>query len=201
MQEHFPKKNSGEGVGIAESRKVPHRLVVFTGPSGAFGEEGAANLLKDTTETVEWLGEKKDGQILYPSGDVISGINSMHKRSEGYIICEGIVAIGKKRGEEVNVSFLTHEQPEAYIYNDDFVQDITSRVGDFASMTEEGTREYAVFTSSNDERSQRSAQKLVSLLKGIAGVQPSIVGVPNSGDELSTVFLDTINRRLYITYK
>ncbi|MFC1756688.1 hypothetical protein ACFLZC_00805 [Patescibacteria group bacterium] len=144
---------------------------------------------------------------------VISTIDNKDKFSHNFINCTGIIVTGKDRETGKNVSFLSHQDPEHFLREEEdkkqFAADLRERTEELKKRCEDGTIDARIIGGNyfgedrwEYDRYQEDYLKSIKLLSSessdILGFEPAIVVGPKTVSGKDDVFYDNENRRLYI---
>lgn len=146
---------------------------------------------------------------------MLSGIDAYPKYSDTYRNCMGVAVVGVDQTTGENVSFLTHQNPSAFLgrQREQFEQDLRALAQEFFARVRPDTIEVALFGGYySDEQDPNIGMSLSeaysvgttlvsTILKKELGVEPHVAIGPSHPQRGSTAgLLDTENRRLFIEY-
>lgn len=150
----------GNEIGVYNAER-PHlidpayRIMACIGNKRDYGEQFDSNFLKPRNSeygitNVDWECPENSGAKAKTQGRstyVISSIDSTLKFSEEFLRCSGIVAVGKERGTDQNISFLTHQDPKKILndYKQYFINDLNDSLDELINRSEAGTVDVVVF--------------------------------------------------------
>jgi len=174
---------------------------------------------KENTDYVEYCGDvafqKEHGFLTDEGGDyVISPVNAKNKVSTGYIMCTGVVGVGKDKERDENISFLSHQYPEIFLPgkpgHEQFVADIVARIAELKERSVPGSVDSVIFggfyykkVKAYEGEYADSIKLLQKEVRNVLGFDPVVITGPKISelDEMTdeAVFFDTANRRLYIS--
>jgi hypothetical protein len=147
---------------------------------------------------------------------VMSPVDSAHKFSMRYVDCTGIIAVGvdSKTGE--NISFLTHQNPNYIMFeNENFLKDLDNRLEEIKSRCEEGTVDVVIFGGRFSNVKEKidepnhpihgfnkdlyigSIDIVAKEIKDKLGFSPTVISGPKFNPGQDQVVFDTIERRMY----
>jgi hypothetical protein len=142
-------------------------------------------------------------------GYFVTSVSSEGKMSEGFLMCTGLVAVGKEKESKKNISFLSHEMPFAVLSKSlsvEFFKDVSLRLFELKEKSVPGSIDVVIVGGQGTEYGSYDTQtyeKVIAGLKDIVknefGFEPTVIVGPKLplGDE--SLYFDTENRRLYIS--
>lgn len=140
-------------------------------------------------------------------------IDARNKRSEGYLYCTGIAAVGVDAASGRNISFLTHQDTVDVTGRTDreekFEDGLRELLQKFRARIRPGTGDVTIYGGRWEEdpealysASYRAViEKIGGIVQETLGVDPYVAIGPNMSEnsfEQVDVILDTEHRRLYI---
>jgi hypothetical protein len=141
---------------------------------------------------------------------VLSIVDNSNKFSEGFCDCTGIVIAGIDKETGKNISFLSHQDPKAFLFNkkDDFINHLKQRLIEIKDRCVAGTTDAVVvggnYLNGTDRKGFHYKQKylnsvkLLSLeIKNVLGFEPVIINGPKTIIGQDDLYYDNENRRLY----
>lgn len=147
-------------------------------------------------------GQKNSGKLCEY---VLSAIDEYNKRSDSYGCCLGVALIGASKKSGKNISLLSHQ---ALLFEPrtikKFKRDLRSRISEFMKLSKKGTVDAVIFggdfSGTIADNYVETVESLNEILTPGTGISPRVISGPNlDGTSGINVFLDTENRRLYIT--
>jgi hypothetical protein len=166
----------------------------------------------------EDINDNRENWVSNDSGS-ISGIDELSKYSRGMANCTSAVAVGRRKGDSVEVSFLTHQVPSESVKKE-FIDALRKKMEELKGLCIDGSvdvtitggmlknnepidkwgKENVRAQELNIEKYEKEYRKSIESLSEVAeevfGFQPTIIG-PKSTLADSVLF-DTQNRRLYL---
>ncbi len=154
-------------------------------------------------------GKEKEIEDTVSETYCISSVNSLNKFSKGFVNCTGLVAVGldKKTGE--NISFVSHEDPGFFLFNEKnknkFINDLRQRFEELQKRSAGRTID-AIIVGGNylnyPEHSKKEYIESIRLLSEEVtkslGFEPLVIVGPKTTGGGDDVFYDNEHRRLYI---
>jgi hypothetical protein len=155
----------------------------------------------------------KEGERSY----VFSPIDNLSKFSVKFLNCTGIVAVGNDLETHQNISFMTHQNPGYFFYDEKekFIEEFKQMLSKMKMRCEQGTVDIVIFGGqfmkfkefADDHEAQKHMKgeyinsiKLVNdLIEREFGFSPTVVGGPKFDGGQDFVVFDNENRRLYLT--
>ena len=134
---------------------------------------------------------------------VISPIDGKPKFTEGLYDCTSLVAVGREKGSERELSFLTHQDPKKILVylKDSFDMDLKSRLDELKEKCQEGSIDIVIsggqFYRGETGNYQETLKTLTSIVQEIFGFEPLVICGPKN-DLSDDVYFDTEKRRLYV---
>ncbi len=134
---------------------------------------------------------------------VISTIDEKPKYTNELLDCTSLVAVGRKADSEVQISFLTHQNPNAFFgkTKELFIKHLKEQLQLLKEKCLDKSIDVAIvggkLTEDDVFEYQRSLEVLGSVVEAVLGFDPTVVSGPKFRMQ-DNVFLDTANRRLYV---
>jgi hypothetical protein len=145
----------------------------------------------------------------------ISSLNGKDKVSTGYVMCTGVVGVGKDKWTDENISFLSHQFPLLFLPGETshkkFVSDLRARLAELKEGCVPGSIDVVIIGGEYNKGFARSENRYtdsVDLLKNevsnALGFPPVVITGPKLSSDSATgntedVLFETANRRLYIS--
>jgi hypothetical protein len=160
--------------------------------------------------------QEKRGFLTGARGNyVISPLNNKGKVSTGYVMCTGVVAVGKDKRTNENISFLSHQFPDIFLpgksHHGQFVSSLEARLEELKQRSVLGSVDAVIFGGKFykvgdpfEGEYADSIKLLQNEIRNVLGFDPVVITGPkrykNDFEQAGeAVFFDTANRRLYIT--
>lgn len=140
---------------------------------------------------------------------VVSTVDERDKYSVKFRNCTGVAVVGTDRETQKNISLLSHEDPDHFLSSGDnalrFAHDLRERLREVKTQCEDGTIDAVIIGGNHFGDVGHYADKYrssVALLTGevyrVFGFAPVVITGPKTVSGEDDVYLDTVNRRLYI---
>ncbi len=151
-------------------------------------------------EELKTNGSKNSGEKTY----VISPIDNQSKFTTELFDCTSIIAVGVETETNVDISFLTHQDPNSFLSDkkDVFLKDLKESLEELKKRTIDGTVDiiilggHVLLAGKNEDSYRDSIILLDSIIKEVFGFSPSIsVGPKIDGSD--SVFYNSKNRRVF----
>jgi hypothetical protein len=155
---------------------------------------------------------KEDG-FLNGSGYSISPLTFNAKLSSGFIMCTGVLGVGKDKATGKNISFLSHQFPGSFLSKEiargQYRHDLKIRLAELRKTSISGSVDIVIVGgeyNKNDPTFEAEYEESIGVLKRAVseefGFEPVVITgpklfVPGKDDE--DVFFDTEHRRLFIS--
>lgn len=140
---------------------------------------------------------------------VISSIDELDKFSERFFDCTGLVVTGQDKDTGLNISFISHQDPE-YIFGSEnhrnsFTADLLERLAEIKRRSVEGTID-AVIVGGNYRKHKDDSKRLylesINLLAKetlkVLGFEPIVMTGPKTDVGQDDIFYSNKDRRLFI---
>ncbi len=192
------------------------RIVACIGEPNSFGEDFLE--LKRATVT-----DNPAVNVDFIEEHVFSKVDSSNKYSEGYIMCTGVVAVGRDKNTGENISFVSHQYPGSFLFTgkEKFEEELVDRLQELLLKSEEGTIDVVIvggsydpnFEDTNGLKNDSFTNKYVPsikflsrVVKDVFGFDPSVIvgpkiirqEPPRHFGNTDDIYFDNKNRRLYI---
>lgn len=181
----------------------------------------SGNIDEKTRET--FLRIEKDGQFINYYGDkefynknniknagqktyAISECNDSPKYSTKYYDCTGIIIVGEEKEGSKQISFMSHQDPQAILDTDnkkeEFNKDIIDSINEIKNKTKEKSIDVIIFGGSYGRNYKKLINELRDIIIKEMGIEPVVMTGPNCRvydyNDDTRVYFDTQNRRLFI---
>lgn len=144
-------------------------------------------------------GMKNAGRVTY----VISQIDSFDKFSREYFDCIGLIAAGKDKITNENISFITHQDPKTFLYEkkENFIKDLDSSLDELKKRSTEKAIDVVIIGGQYDGYDEHYVKSIKLLEQRVFkkfGFYPVIAIGPKISDGSDTIFYDNKNRRVFV---
>jgi hypothetical protein len=178
------------------------------------------NMKADDKETlfVDFRGDEQNLAELHIASHeeqsyMISSLDGKNKRSEEYVNCTGVAAVGREKISGENISFLSHQCPKWFLLSDKnkeiFLSGLEKILSEIKERCQKGTIDTVIFggnyvagDSMNSEYTkQRYIESIETLSKAITdvlGFQPVVITEPKPFSGEDDVIFETNTRRLFL---
>lgn len=144
----------------------------------------------------------------------MSPIGQDNKVSTGFLMCTGVVGVGKDKITGANISFLTHQYPDSFLVgkpeHEQFMKDLELRLLELKEKCLEGSIDVVVvggkYLVGNDWYENEYADSVELLKKEVVSkldFEPVVITGPKvavlDNKDTESVLFDTKNRRLYLS--
>ena len=151
-------------------------------------------------------GEKEDLKNDGPQTYAISSVDGKPKFTEKLINCTSLVAVGREAGSNVELSFLTHQDPDKFHRKSKlpFERDLGVALQELRDKCLPGSIDVAItgghYHEGDSDGYKKSMAIVGSVVQEIMGFSPTVIVGPKDGGE-DDVYFDTSNRRLFVVRK
>jgi len=181
-----------------------------------YDNEATAEFAAENKRLISEAKKNKKIEIVDDSGAYsISSLNGKDKISAGYVMCTGVVGVGKDKWTDENISFLSHQFPAIFlpgeIWHEKFVAELRARLAELKESCVSGSIDVVIIGGDYNKGFARSENRYtgsVDLLKNevsnTLGFLPVVITGPKLPSDSVTgntedIFFETANRRLYIS--
>ena len=171
----------------------------------------------------DWLSgeDLKEKGFIQGSGFNMTPLSPNAKSSGGFLMCLGLAAVGRNSASQENIGFLSHQNPSSFLGDEEELRNaLNQRLNELKDQSVTGSVDIVIFAGEYDteergDGSKKEYQNALAFLKEevkkVFGFEPVIITGPKvlpllkDGDprratwEEEAVFLDTENRRLFIS--
>ncbi|MFA5830744.1 MAG: hypothetical protein WC878_02835 [Candidatus Paceibacterota bacterium] len=181
-----------------------------------YDDEMTAQFAAANKDLISKVRKNKDAKVVdFKESYSVSPLNNENKFSLGYVMCTGVVGVGKDKWTDENISFLSHQFPAIFLpgemWHEKFVADLRARLEELKESCISGSVDVVIVGGEYNKRIPRSESRYVdsvNLLKNevvnMFGFEPVVITGPKLPSDSVTndtedVLFDTANRRLYIS--
>lgn len=172
------------------------------------GEIAKLNDIEDIGHNVDFYGNPPDltEQGFKNAGHqsyVISSIDNRPKFTKKLADCTSLIAVGREKGAEEELSFLTHQDPDKFLWfkRPLFVQHLKEQLEALKGKCSEGSIDVVIAGGNLSEEGaeyQISLELLTSVVKETCGFEPLVICGPKEEYNVDDVYFDTQKRRAYM---
>jgi len=187
--------------------KIPEIQVIFDSPSLDEDEDETDPLWVDF-DNVE---NEEEIKTAGPNTYVISPVIEGNLFSDKYINCTGIIGIGRDKGSNSEIAFISHQDPEYFIHKkqekETFSDDLKTIMLELLSKSKDGTVKFVLFGGNHDQNDPKSKRTLdynkskdflIRIIQETTGITPTVISGPKDGEGDISVTLSTQERKIYI---
>ena len=151
-------------------------------------------------KTLKETGYKNAGHQSY----VISPIDERPKFTKKLANCTTLIAVGRENGTEKELSFLTHQDPDKFLWfkKELFIKHLKEQLEGLKKECAEGSIDIVIAGGNVREESLNEYRKSLELLSSVVqeecGFEPLVISGPKEEGGLDDVYFDTQTRRAYI---